>query len=151
MVMWGPLRVETSWDLGPFAAVLDTPLLKQQNTKKLYGTKNNCVHAQLGQILDPKRYKRPKNPTSTSEEPRAKTGCWEQKQGTEHAPGSQQHLRGGQNEHLSCPSGPTPGHTSTLTPYKEQARHPPRPTSASEQAREPIVCSRSPLLQQEPQ
>ena len=47
------------WDLQPFAAVLqclhlDTPLLEQQNTKKLYGTKNKCVHAQLGQILDPK-------------------------------------------------------------------------------------------------
>ena len=32
---------------------LDKPLLKQQNTKKLYGTKNNCVHA-LGQIMDKK-------------------------------------------------------------------------------------------------
>ena len=53
------------WDLGPFAEVLqclhlDTPLLQKQNTKKLYGTKNNCVHAQLGQILDPKDTKRPK-------------------------------------------------------------------------------------------
>ena len=38
-----------------------TPLLKQQNSKKLHGTKNNCVHAQLGQILDPKDTKRPKN------------------------------------------------------------------------------------------
>ena len=52
---------ETGWDLEPFAAVqrihldilypgytwisciLDTPLLEQQNTKKLYGTKNNCM------------------------------------------------------------------------------------------------------------
>ena len=47
---------------GPLAAVLqslhlDTPLLKQQNTKKLYGTKNNCVHAQLGQMMDDKMQK----------------------------------------------------------------------------------------------
>ena len=85
---------ETGWDLGPFAAVLqclhlDTPLLKQQNTKRLYGTKTNCVHAQLGQILDPKDSKRPKTPTATFEEPGAKTGCWEQKQGTAYAPCTQ--------------------------------------------------------------
>ena len=82
---------ETGWDLGPFAAVLqclhpDTTLLKPQNTKKLYGTKNNCVHAQLGQILDPKDTKRPKNPTAAFEEPVAKPGRQEQKQGTAHAP-----------------------------------------------------------------
>ena len=93
---------ETGWDLGPFAEVLqclhlDTPLLEQQNTKKLYGTKNNCVHAPVGQILDPKDTKRPKNPTATFEEPRANTGCWEQKQGLEHAPCTQHHLRDGQN------------------------------------------------------
>ena len=45
--------VRQAWDLGPFAAELqylhlDTPLLEQQNTKKLYVTKNNCVHPQLG-------------------------------------------------------------------------------------------------------
>ena len=41
-------RIET--DLGPYSAVLahGILLLQQQNTKKLYGTKNNCVHAQLG-------------------------------------------------------------------------------------------------------
>ena len=45
--------------MGPFAAVrqslhLDTPLLELQNTKKIYGTKNNCVDVQLEQILDQK-------------------------------------------------------------------------------------------------
>ena len=59
-----PYPNETGWDLGPFAAVLqclhlDTPLFQQQNTKKLHGTKNNCVDVQLGQILD-KRYKETK-------------------------------------------------------------------------------------------
>ena len=63
---------ETGWDLGLFAAVLqclylDKHLLEQQNTKKLYGTKNNCMHVQLGQILD-QRYRRPiKNSTAASE------------------------------------------------------------------------------------
>ena len=47
------------WDLGPFASVLqnlhlDIPLLEQQNAKKLYWTKNNYLHAQLGKILDTK-------------------------------------------------------------------------------------------------
>ena len=50
-------------------------------------------------------------------------------------------------KHLSHPSGPTPGHTPTLTPYKEQAF----PPSGSKQARESVVCSCSPLLQQGPQ
>ena len=46
---------ETGWDMGPFAVLqcldLDTPLLKQQNTKKLHGTKNNFMHAQLGSVF----------------------------------------------------------------------------------------------------
>ena len=93
------ISLETGWDLGPFAAVLqclhlDTPLLKQQNTKKL---KVNCMHAQLGQIMDKKMQKTKKTPTATLEEPGAKTGCWEQKQGTEHAPCTQHHLGGEQN------------------------------------------------------
>ena len=33
---------------------LDKRLLKQPDAKKLHGTKNNCVHAQLGQILGKK-------------------------------------------------------------------------------------------------
>ena len=38
---------------------LDKHLLQQRNTNKLQGTKNNCMHAQLGQIRD-KIQKRPK-------------------------------------------------------------------------------------------
>lgn len=50
---------ETDWNLGPSATMLqcshlDKFLLKQQNTKELYGTKNKCAHAGLGQILDKK-------------------------------------------------------------------------------------------------
>ena len=64
-----PLRIRQSlrghWDkLGPETLLLqclhrDTPRLQERNTKKLYGTKNNCVHVQLVQILD-KGYKETK-------------------------------------------------------------------------------------------
>ena len=68
-----------AWDLGPFASVLqnlhlDKPLLEQQNTKKLYWTKNNNLHAQLGQILDTKETKKPKSQTANFEKPGA--GFW---------------------------------------------------------------------------
>ena len=76
---------ETGCNPGAFAIVLqslhpDTPLLEQLNTKKLYRTKNKCMHAQLGQILDPKDTKRPKNSISTSEKPRVQKRYWERKQ-----------------------------------------------------------------------
>ena len=64
----------------------------------------NCVHTQLGQFLDPKDIKKPKNPTATFEEPGANTECWEQKQGTEYAPCTQRN-RDGQAKHLSHFSG----------------------------------------------
>ena len=118
-------------DLAPFAAVLqclqlDTPLLEQQNTSKLYRTKNNCVQAWLGQSMDPEDMKRPKHPTTTFEEPGGKKiGCQEQKQGTTHALCTQHHQfssvhfsrsiiseslqpHGLQHARPPCPS-PTPG------------------------------------------
>ena len=64
LLLYSGLLLREAEDLGPLAAVLrclhlDTLLLEQQNTKKLYGTKSNCVHTQVGQILD-KRYKETK-------------------------------------------------------------------------------------------
>ena len=102
---------EADWDLGRFAAVLqcshlDTRLLQQQSKKKLYGTKNNCVHVQWTNS-EPKRYKETKkNPTATFEEAGAKIGCREQKQGPEHAPSTHTATRG---------EGKTP--KSQLQPY----------------------------------
>ena len=54
---------------------LDTSLLlEHRNTKKLHGTKNNCVHVELGQMQD-ERYKETKKiPTAAFEEPGAKAG-----------------------------------------------------------------------------
>ena len=51
----------TGWDMGPLVAVrqclsLDTPLSKQQNTKKLYGTKNNCKVVRAGSEQKIQRY-----------------------------------------------------------------------------------------------
>ena len=66
---------------------LDKHLLQQQNTKKLQGSKNNCVHVQKDQ-----KTKRPK-----TQLPLLKSR--QQKQGPEHAPlppCTQPHRRGGQ-------------------------------------------------------
>ena len=54
--------LETAWDLGPFTVTAATLAPGQASSpatkyKKLYETKNNCVHAQVGQIMD-KRHKK---------------------------------------------------------------------------------------------
>ena len=49
-----PVRQVGTWDPLLQGLHLDKRLLQQQNTKNLYGTKNNCVTVQLGQILDNK-------------------------------------------------------------------------------------------------
>ena len=46
--------------------VLEKALLEHQNTKKLYGTENNCMRVQLEQMLD-EDTKKPKNLTATLE------------------------------------------------------------------------------------
>ena len=80
-----------SWNLGLFAAELTpgTALLELQHAKKLHGTKNNCLHAQLGQNLHQKLQKGPKNPTAISEGLGAQSRYHEQKQGTSPAPCTQ--------------------------------------------------------------
>ena len=77
-----------AWELGPFAAVLqslalDTPLLKLQNT----GTKNNPVHVQLRQIWDQKIQKRQKEKKRCHFwRAKNKTLVSQEKAGTVHAP-----------------------------------------------------------------
>jgi hypothetical protein len=51
---------------------LNTPLLEQQTTKKIYGTKNNYMDAQVRVNSGQKIQRDQKNLTTTSEEPRAK-------------------------------------------------------------------------------
>ena len=95
------LLYATGWDLGPFAAALqclhlDTPLLGNRIQGNCMGLKITvCTHS-WGKFWTQKIKKRPKNPTATLEEPGAKTGLWEQKQGTVHDPCTHHHLRGGQ-------------------------------------------------------
>ena len=125
--------MKLAWDLGPFAAVppclhLDTPLLEQQNTEKLSGTKNISVHAQLGQILD-ERYKRDQKPTNaTLEKPGAKTGY--------HACLLHTALPEGVGKQPKPPL-PSP-HKGTSAPR------------FGEQAKEPVACSPFPCCCRDP-
>ena len=122
-------QTETGWGLGPLAAVPAPGHTSPppQNTKKPSGPKNNHVHGQPGQILD-NRIQKDQNPNATCEDLGAKAG---------YAPCTQNH------HGVSRPSQPPlqsdPGHTPTLTPYKERVgkgtRHvfslPPSATGAS--------------------
>ena len=95
-----PLRLAGTWDPLLQCLYLDTPVLEQQNTEKLYGTENASLP--IWANSRPKRYKETKKtnyhffPTTTFEDPGAKTGGGEQKQGTAHAPCILHHLRSGQ-------------------------------------------------------
>ena len=60
------MGVSQAWDLGPFAAALQC-LLKQQNTKKLYGTKNHCVPVRLRASLMAQWVKNPPTMQETQE------------------------------------------------------------------------------------
>ena len=140
------LRKAGTWDLGSFAAMLqclhlDKCLLEPQNTRKLSKTKNNCLHAELGQILDGKIQKDQKNPSCHFWRAGRKAGYCA-------CPLHSTPPKGWVNP-LSPPSSLTPGHTPTLTPYKEPVPNPPTPRR--ERAREPVTCFHSPVLQQGPQ
>ena len=75
-----PLRQVGTWDPLLQCLSLDTPLLEQQNIRKLYRTKNNRRQALLVQILDT-RYTESKNPNCTFEDHGAKAGDGEHKAG----------------------------------------------------------------------
>ena len=94
--VWDRLGPGT-WDPLVQCLQLDKHFLEQQNTKKLWGTKNNCVHAQLGQIMNNRIQNRPKPHPAP---PRGYLG------------------------HLIHPSGLTPGPTPSLTPLRESAHTP---------------------------
>ena len=110
-------------ELGPGALLprlhLDTLLLEQQNGTELNGAKNNCVHVQLGQILN-KRLKETKKPSCHF------WRIWSQKKKKK---GKVLHMLLNstsptrREKHLRHVSELTPGSTPTLTQYKEQACH----------------------------
>lgn len=108
----GPLvlRQAGTWDPWLQCLHLEEHLLKQQNTKKLQGTKITvCVNI-WDKLADNKIWKDPKRPTATSEDLGAK-------QGLHTHLGTKYHHRGGQ----TTPKHPLPiqpWHTST-SPHKE--------------------------------
>ena len=123
------------------ACAYTTPLLKQQNTKKLYGAKNNHVHASgWGKFWT--------KDTETKNPLLLLLKSQEQKLGVRsksrvlsvplHSAPPE-----GWAKCLSQPPSSTPGHTPALTPYGEQALLP----LGSRHARAPVICSCSPLLQ----
>ena len=122
------------WDLGPFTEVLqclylDVPLFQQQNMKKLHGTKNNCVHVQLGRIQD-KRNKQ------TNKKPIASFESLEQRQG----------VRSKSRVLCMAPAHTTPpkGWAEPLShPLTQQIRLAPLREWTS---KEPVACSYSRLL-----
>ena len=111
-----------------------------QNTNKLYGAKNNCVHAQLGQILD-KRSKETEKPNCHFWRAWSKTGCQEQNwvSGTKAeywACPLHTSLPEGWADHLRHPAVWPPGHTPVLTALQD-CFSPPRGAGES------VVCSLS--------
>ena len=139
---WGLLcKAETDWDMGPetlcCCACTWTNILSsnkiQRNYKGLKITACMCSEGKLWTI----RYKKTKKPTATSEKPGAKAVYCE-------CPVHITPPKAWAN-YLSHPPGPIPGHTTTLTPYKESAR----PHWASEKGNlllvlAPPCCSRVP-------
>ena len=138
---------ETGGHLGHFDAVLqgfhlDTPLLQQQNTRNHMGlriTVQNSAH--LNQIVAPQltatRESLQQRPSTAKNKHSLKNRVLRSKAGYCECPLYSKPPEGWA-KHLSHPSDSTPGHTSSLTPCKEQAR-------------EPVACSHSPQLQQGPQ
>ena len=101
--------------------------------KETYGTKNNCMHVQLGQILDKKIQrdlkKKPNNPTASFEEPGEQNQRVGSKSGPMKALCTHDHLSSGQATEATPLARPLD--TPTLTPHKEPACS---TSSASEQA-----------------
>jgi len=73
------------------------------------GTKNNCAHVQLGQILDQKIQKRQKEPSAISEELGPKPKVWQK----QSAPSPTLNTTKGKADHLNYP-------TTTLTHVRKE-------------------------------
>ena len=146
------IHSETGWDLAPFAAVLQCLylhkfVLQKENTNlssrmKTKQNKTVCMHNQ-GKFWT-KDTKRPQIPTATSEEPGAKIGYFYFVRSKSRVLSLLLALNTsrGVDKPPKPPSGPIPGHTPTLTPFKVQACSP----SGSEQARKTVVFSHPPPL-----
>ena len=145
------MRQAGIWELGPFATRFapwqtSSCLLEKQNVKKLHRAKNNCVHAQLGQIMGKKIQKDYEanwhfwRTTSKSRVSEAKARYCACSLHTKWA------------NHLSHPSGPT---LLLLSPHKENQLPPlppPTPLPTLQQSSKGTYCLfLLPSLQQGPQ
>ena len=72
-----------------------------------------CMYVQLGQSID-KKMQKARNSTATSNEPGAKTGYGEQKQGTVHVHAL--HTTTGVDKTPKPPTGLIPGHSPPISP-----------------------------------
>ena len=95
--------------------------LSNKRQRNCMGLKITACMCSWGKFWTQKIQRDQKNPTATFEKAGAKTGCLEQKQGTACTWPLHTTSPKGWAKLLSQPSGPTPGHTPTLTPYKKQA------------------------------
>lgn len=139
--------VLSQWDkLGPGALLqcshLDTLLLEQQNGTELNGTKNNCTHVQLGQILN-KRLRETKKPSCHF------WRVWSKKSKVLHMLLSSTSPKR-REKHLRHVSELTPASTPTLTQYKEQACHLLPLHLGSKQAKESVTWGPNKALHESP-
>ena len=72
---------------------LDTPLLELQNTKKVYGTTNNCLHTQANSGPKDTKRKTNKQKQPTPQTPNAISEELEAKAGLLHMPPCTHHLQ----------------------------------------------------------
>ena len=93
------------------------------------------MHLQLGQILDPKETRDQKTQLSLLRRLEQKQECREQKQSRVLCMSPAHNTPEAVGKTPKAPLWPDPGHTPTLTPYKEEAWHP---------LRKPVACSHSP-------
>ena len=139
--------------LGPGALCSSTAMLapghsspEQRNTQKLYGTKNNCEHAPLGQILDQKDKKRKKKSNCHFSGARSKDGVLEANVGYCACPPACNTTKRGVSRPRKPPLQPNPWTDSYPAPCKIQAC----PYLGSQQVKEPVINSHSPVLPRGP-
>ena len=102
--IYSSYKDETGCDLGPFAAMLqclhlDTPLLEQKNTKKLYVIKKNKNKTKIVCVSSWGKFwtedtKRLENLAATFAEPGGKSWVSGAKLGSAHTSCTQYHVRG---------------------------------------------------------
>ena len=117
-----------AWDLGPFAASDAMLVPRQISSNKMQrnymGLKITACMCSWDKF-QAKDTNKPKKPIATFEEPGAKNQVLGAKAGYCSCPLKLTPPEGWA-KHLSHPSGPTPGHTPTLIPYKKQTHPSPR-------------------------